>query len=164
MSRIRTSSRATHRGSISSDCSPASCRSRGRAVAGAAAAAFGASGCGSSATPRTPSRADWLIEMRWAWRRIHCRLRSLRDYHTIFEYSRCHVPPRRGWVAWWNGVALRVADVDYSSGADGSTRDGLGEVSEPPSEAMYGNWLVLTCCDDMNVIREIVSPKTTIKR
>lgn len=42
-------------------------------------------------------------------------------------------------MAWWNGVELRVADVDYSSGADGSTRDGLGEVSVLPLEAMYGN-------------------------
>lgn len=42
-------------------------------------------------------------------------------------------------MAWWNGVELTAADVDYSSGADGSTRDGLDEVSVLPLEAMYGN-------------------------
>lgn len=156
---FNSSSRATHRGSISSDCSPASCRSQDTVAAGVSVTEFGASDFYCGVIPRTPLRVDWLIEMRLAWTTIHSHLRSLGDYHTIFEYSRCHVPPRRGWVAWWNGVELRVADVDYSSDADGSTRDGLDEVSVLPLEAMYGNWLVLTYCDDMNVIRETVSPK-----
>lgn len=60
------------------------------------------------------------------------------DYHTIFECSRCHDPLQRGSEVWWNDVVL--ADVDYyGSDADGSTADGLGEVSVPPREAMYGN-------------------------
>lgn len=165
---LRTSSRATHQDSISSDYgSPASCRNRDRAGAGGAAI----DGCVASdfdgeVRQQKPSLVDWLnvnLEtMRMAWTRCHCHLRSLMDYHTIFEYSRYHVPLRREWVALWNDAELRVADVDYyDSDAGGSTADGLDGVSVLPKEAMYGNWLVLTCCDDdMTAIREIVSPKS----
>lgn len=118
------------------------------------------------ARQQTPSQVDWLNVnlgmMRMAWTTIRCRLRSLMDYHTIFEYSRCPVPPQRGWVAWWNDVELSVADVDCCdcSGAGGSAKDGLDGVSVLPRGATFGNWLALTCCDDdMNAIREIVSPK-----
>ena len=82
------------------------------------------------------------------------------DYHTIFEYFRCHGLLQQGSVALWNDVELWVADVDYSdSDVDGSEANGHGAVLKLPMEAMYGNWLVLACCDDMNAIREIVSPK-----
>jgi hypothetical protein len=157
---------ATHRDSKSSDYSLASCRSPSMDVVAVAAAG----GCvafdfGGVATRQTLSPAGWLNVslgmMRMAWTTIHCRLRSLMDYHTIFEYSRCRVPLPREWVAWSNAVVLTVADVDYDDwGADGSAADGLDGVSVLPREAMYGNWLALTCCDDdMNAIRETVSPK-----
>lgn len=160
----KSSSPATRRDSKSSDYSLASCRSPSRG--GAAAAAVG--GCEAfdfdgAARRQIPSLVDWLnvnLEtMRMAWRMFRCRLRSLMDYHTIFEYFRCLGPLRRGWVALWNAVVLTV---DYNdSGADDSTADGLDGVSVLPTEATYENWLALTCCDDdMNAIRGIVSPKT----
>lgn len=163
---FRTSSPATRSDSISSDYSLASYRSP--SMVGAAIVEVDdcvAFDFDDAATPQTPSLVDWLIVnlgmMRMAWRRIRYHLRSLKDYHTIFEYSRCHVRLRREWVAWLNAVVLIVADVDYyDSDADDSTADGLDGVSVLPREAMYENWLALTCCDDdMNAIRGIVSPK-----
>lgn len=138
----------------------------------AAAAISAAGGCaafdsGDAATRQTPLPVDWLTvnlkTMRMAWTMIHCHWRSLMDYHTIFECSRCHGPLRREWAAWWNAdVVLTVADGDYfDSGAGDSTADGLDAVSALPKEAKSGNWLGLTC-DDMNATRGIVSPKIKV--
>lgn len=159
---------ATHSDSRSCGYSLASCQSPSMA----AAAIFAVGGCvafGSddAVTRQTLLPVDWLnvnLEtMRMAWTMIRCRLRSLMDYHTKFECSRCHDPPRREWAAWWNAdVVLTVVDGDYfGSDAGDSTADGLDGVSVLPKEATSGNWLVLTCCDDMNATRGIVSPKTT---
>lgn len=164
---LRTSSPATRQDLRSSDYLLASYQNPSMAGVGAVAVGdYEAFDFDDEAKQQTPSLVDWLnvnLEMtRMALRMIRCHLRSLMDYHTIFEYFRCHVPLRQEWVGSWNAVVL---DGDYyDSDADDSTADGLDEVSEPPMEAMYENWLALTCCDDdMIAIREIVSPKSRLE-